>query len=117
MKRSFRSFVLSEWRGLPQPDGEPDRCVPISEVLKQILPKLGLKDRLDEQEIQDAWHEIVGDFLANHAKPSGLKHGVLLIQVIQASVRYELETVWKAKILLRLQERFGAKKIREVKFR
>jgi len=117
MKRSFRRFVLSEWRGLPQPEEEPDRCESLSDILKRILPKLGLKDRLDEQEIQDAWQEIVGDFLAAHAKPSGLKNGTLLIQVVQASVRYELETVWKAKILKRLQERFGAKKIREVRFR
>ena len=117
MKPSFRRFVLSEWRGLPQPNDEPDRCESIGDVLKILLPKLGLKDRVDEQEVQDAWKEIVGDFLATHAKPSGLKSGTLMIQVVQSSVRYELETVWKAKILQRLQERFGAKKIREVKFR
>lgn len=117
MKSSFRNFVLSEWRGLPQPSDEPDRCENIADVLKRILPKLGLKDRLDEQDVADAWHEIVGEFLAGHAKPAGLKNGVILIQVLQPAVRYELETVWKAKILSRLQERFGAKKIREVRFR
>lgn len=117
MKRSFRRFVLSEWRGLPEPSDEPDRCESLSNILKTILPKLGLKDRLDEQEIQDAWQGIVGDFLAAHAKPSALKNGTLVIQVIQSSVRYELETQWKAKILKRLQERFGARKIREVRFR
>jgi hypothetical protein len=42
---------------------------------------------------------------------------VLTIQVLQPSVRYELERNWKAEILQKLQTRFGKKVIREVKFR
>jgi hypothetical protein len=42
---------------------------------------------------------------------------VLSIQVLQPSVRYELERNWKNEILAKLQARFGKKAIREIKFR
>jgi hypothetical protein len=46
-----------------------------------------------------------------------LSRGVLTVQVLQPSVRYELESNWRPKILAKLQERFGKKTVREVKFR
>jgi hypothetical protein len=46
-----------------------------------------------------------------------LSGGVLSIQVLQPSVRYELERNWKNEILAKLQARFGKKTIREIKFR
>jgi hypothetical protein len=46
-----------------------------------------------------------------------LSGGVLGIHVLQPSLRYELERNWKREILTKLQERFGKKAIREIKFR
>ncbi|KAB2644099.1 MAG: DUF721 domain-containing protein [Verrucomicrobia bacterium] len=110
----IRKRVLQEWRGLPQ-----ERCLEqssdVSEVLSQVIQKLGLKKRFQEEEIMSVWHEIVGDFLASHSEPLQLRYGTLYVRVIQPTVRYELDRVWKGEIVRKLQERFGSTKIRDMK--
>jgi predicted nucleic acid-binding Zn ribbon protein len=113
----IRKRVLEEWRGLPEEPAPRDRCVTPADALKKLLRKLGLTERLNEQEIRQAWREIVGDFLAEHSLPVSVRDGVLIIQVIQPAVRYELDRSWKQSILRKLQARFGARAVREVRFR
>jgi len=114
----LRAMVLSEWRGLPPTmtrSEEPAR--PIDGTLKLVLAALGLADRLKEEEVMRAWREIVGDFIARQSSPHRLKDGVLFVRVIQPTVHYELDRVWKPQILARLKERFGKGTVREIKFR
>ena len=59
----IRKRVLEDWRGLPEQPLRPERCVLAADALKRLIHKLGLTERLSEQEIQAAWREIVGDFL------------------------------------------------------
>jgi predicted nucleic acid-binding Zn ribbon protein len=113
----IRRRVLEDWRGLPDSPEKTERCVLAGEALKKILPKLGLTERLNEQEVQAAWREIVGDFLAEHSVPASMKDGVVIVQVLQPTVRYELDRTWKPEILRKLKARFGARTIREVRFR
>lgn len=113
----IRQRIVEEWRGLPDKPERPERCVPAAEALKKLLPKLGLTERLNEQEVQSTWREIVGDFLAEHSAPVSMRAGVLIIQVLQPTVRYELDRTWKPEILRKLKARFGAKTINEVRFR
>jgi len=113
----IRKRVLEDWRGLPEPPERPERCVAVAEALKKLLPKLGLTERLNEQEVQSTWREIVGDFLAEHSLPISMREGILIIQVLQPTVRYELDRTWKPEILRKLRARFGAKTIREIRFR
>jgi predicted nucleic acid-binding Zn ribbon protein len=112
----IRKRVLEDWRGLPEQPARPERCVLAADALKRLLRKLGLSERLNEQEIQAAWREIVGDFLADHSLPVSMRDGVLIVQVIQPAVRYELDRSWKRNILCKLQARFQ-KTVREVRFR
>jgi predicted nucleic acid-binding Zn ribbon protein len=114
---SLRKKALAEWRGLPDGTERPDRCLSVGALLEKIMPKLGLKDRLSEQQIMGAWREIVGDFLAQHSVPSGLSGGILTVQVLQPSVRYELDRTWKPQILAKLKARFGDRIVREIRFR
>ena len=67
--------------------------------------------------MQTAWNEIVGDFLAAHSLPVSMRDGILIIQVLQPTVRYELERSWKPEILRKLKTRFGPKTVKEVRFR
>jgi predicted nucleic acid-binding Zn ribbon protein len=113
----LRERVLSEWRGLPQRLTAPDRGVAVKDALQKVMQKLGLRERLSEAQISSAWREIVGDFIADHSAPSQLRDGVLYVQVIQPTVHYELDRVCKPQIVKKLKERFGAKAIREVRFR
>ncbi len=115
MTPALRKRILQEWRGLP---GAPrsDRDASVTEVLGKLLPKLGLETRIKEQDIQSAWLEIVGEFIAKHSQPERLVAGTLMIRVIQPSVRYELDRVWKPEIIRKLREIFGQKVIGDIKF-
>ncbi len=113
----LRRKALAEWRGLEEPFRKADRCASVADLLQKVMPKLGLGERLGEQQVTAAWKEVVGDFLALHSLPVALSGGILTVQVVQPSVRYELDRTWKREILSKLQERFGKKVVREVRFR
>src|SRR5476651_144365 len=113
----IRRRVIAEWRGLSDEPERPERCIAAAEALKKLLPRLGLTERLNEKEVQDAWREIVGDFLAQHSVPLSMREGILVVQCVQPTVRYELDRTWKPEILKKLKARFGAKTVKEVRFR
>lgn len=116
MNKNLRNKLLSEWRGLPQYEPPPDRVQDVSTEVEKLLASLGLAGRIEESEILSEWKSIVGDFLATHSQPLGLKEGCLLVRVTQPTVRYELERTWKPKILKSLQDRFGKGCVKSLRF-
>lgn len=117
MSPSLRAAVIAEWRGLPEAKVRPDRCKATVDLLPKIMQQLGLKERLHETEVIEAWSKIVGEFIAAHSAPSALREGVLYVRVLQPALHYELEQVSKINILRKLKQRFGSKTIRDVRFR
>ena len=117
MNPSFRARVIAEWRGLPGKTVTHNRWTAPSEVLPDLMKRLGLKERLHENEIQEAWSKIVGEFIAAHSAPVALREGVLYVRVLQPALHYELEQISKIDILRKLKQRFGGKIIRDVRFR
>ena len=113
----LRARVLAEWRGLPETPFPRDAAKPIGEALAKLMKGLGLSERLNEEEVLVAWREVVGDFFAKHASPQRLKDGVLYVNVLQPTVHFELERVWKRDILAKLKKRFGSRVVREMRFR
>lgn len=111
----LRRRVLREWRGLSS-ETTSDRQLIVADVLTKVVTKLGLHTRIKQEEIAATWNETVGDFLAAHSEPQQLSHGILSVRVIQPTIRYELDRVWKKEVLQKLQARFGAKLIRDVRF-
>src|SRR3954470_18415009 len=103
----LRARVLTEWRGLPVFDrGKQDSAKPISLLLPSLMGELGLADRLRYEEITQAWTGIVGEFLGHPPTPHRLQQGVLRVRVLQPTLRYEFDRVWKKDILAKLQTRF-----------
>ena len=117
MNPSLRAHVLSEWRGLPEKTVIHNRWAAPADVLPNLMKRLGLKERLHETEVLEAWSKIVGDFIAAHSAPVALREGVLYVRVLQPALHYELEQVAKIDILRKLKQRFGGKVIRDVRFR
>jgi predicted nucleic acid-binding Zn ribbon protein len=117
MNATLRATVIAEWRGLPEKRPRPDRWQAPAELLPKLMQKLGLKERLHETEVIDAWARIVGDFIAAHSTPAALREGILYVRVLQPALHYELEQVSKIDILRKLRRRFGPKTIRDVRFR
>ena len=113
----LRARVLAEWRGLPETPFPRDTARPIGDSLAKVMKGLGLSERLNEEDVFRAWKEIVGDFFALHSAPHRLKEGVLYVNVLQPTVHFELERVWKRDILATLKARFGARVVRDMRFR
>ena len=114
---SLRDTVIAEWRGLPDPKPRPDRWRAAAELLPALMQKLGLRERLHENDVMEAWAGIVGEFIAAHSAPVALREGILYVRVLQPALHYELEQVSKIDILRKLKQRFGGKVIRDVRFR
>ncbi len=113
----LRALAIAEWRGYHEPPAQRDRTVGVGDAVTKLMQSLGLRERLQEEEVVRAWHEMVGDFVARHSTPDRLKDGVLTVRVLQPTVHYEHDRVWKRDILAKLMSRFGAKTVREVRFR
>jgi len=117
MNAALRAAVIAEWRGLPQKKIQSDRWQSPSELMPRLMQRLGLRERLRETEVIDAWSKIVGDFIAAHSTPVALREGILYIRVLQPALHYELEQISKPEILRKLKQRFGPKTIRDIRFR
>ena len=117
MNASLRAAVIAEWRGLPERKMRPDRWQAPADVLPELMQRLGLRERLHETEVIDAWSKIVGDFIAAHSTPVALREGILYVRVLQPALHYELEQISKPQILRKLKQRFGGKIIRDIRFR
>ncbi len=114
-KRMLRK-VLAEWRGVYIPPDLRGYERKVGDVVDRILKKAGIEDRLDHEQVSEHWEATVGEFLGKHSRPVSLRRGILTVAVLQASVRYDLERRWKKDIVLRLQERYGKDKVRDVRF-
>ena len=113
----LRARALAEWRGMPEISFPRDTARLLGEPLAKVMKALGLGDRLREEEVKSAWREIAGDFIAGQSSPDALRAGVLIVRVAQSPMLYELDRVWKAELLAKLKKRFGARTVREIKFR
>ena len=117
MNPSLRAAVIAEWRGLPERKSRGDRWQSPAELVPKLMQRLGLRERLHETEVIDAWEKIVGEFIAAHSAPVALRGGVLYVRVLQPALHYELEQISKSEILRKLKQRFGGRIIRDVRFR
>lgn len=115
--RTGADWCLAQFRGYwESPDLSKYSHEDIGEVVGSTLKHLGLKNRFDEGQVLSSWAEIVGDFVAKNSQPVEVRQRVLIVQVLQPAVHYEIERM-KGKILSRMQERFGKQHIRGIKFR
>jgi predicted nucleic acid-binding Zn ribbon protein len=117
MNATLRAAAIAEWRGLPGKMPRPDKWQSAADVLPKLMQQLGLKERLHESEVIDAWKQIVGDFIASHSAPVSLKAGTLYVRVLQPALHYQFETISKSEILRKLKQRFGRTVIRDIRFR
>ena len=88
MNSSLRAAVIAEWRGLPDRKRRVDRWQSPAELVPKLMRRLGLRERLHETEVIDAWGKIVGEFIAAHSAPVSLREGVLYVRVLQPALHY-----------------------------
>ena len=79
--------------------------------------RLGLRKRLRETELIDAWSKIVGVFFAAYSTPVALREGILYVRVLRPAMHYAFEQISKSEILRKLKQCFDGRTIRDVRFR
>ena len=107
MNKTLRAIAIAEWRGLPEWKMRSDRWQSPADLVPKLMQRLGLRERVHETEVIDAWSKIVGEFIAAHSAPVALRDGVLYVRVLQPALHYELEQISKLEILRKLKKRFG----------
>jgi len=112
----LRHHLLSDWRGVWLPEPGQRKTQEVADLMGAVLKECGLNDRLQLEEVQEAWREIVGDFLFQHSRPDSIHRGVLQIRLLQPAVHHAL-MMEKGRIVNRLQQRFSAMKIKDVRFK
>lgn len=113
---TIRRRMVAEWRGYSDP--LPERpVIDVADAVNKLVSKLGLNERICESEILATWESVVGEFLARHSTPNRLVNGVLHVQVLQPTVRYELESRWRPVVLEKLRDRFGKTTIKDIRFK
>ncbi len=82
------------------PDGEgPDR---VGRVLEKVLDRLGIRQEIADQEVLHRWDELVGDRIAEVARPRALARGVLFVEVRSSAWLNELNLM-KPQLLSRVR--------------
>lgn len=112
----MRELTLRQWRH-GEPVKDPNRNVhDASEHLEGLLKELGIQGGMDEERLRKAWVKVAGDFVAKHAEPESLKKGVLVLVVVQPSMRFHLEQM-KGKLLKNLRDELGEGVVKQVRFK
>ena len=116
--RSTKDYALAQLRGYWEPQEVEGYEKDVGAVLAKALNglKAGLADRVAEEEVLSAWNDLVGAFVAEHSQPIRLDRKILYVQVLQSAIHYTLERQ-KADLLQKLQTRFGARTVRQLRFR
>ena len=112
----MRTKLISAWRGLPEPLPGEKSETKVGDLVDAVLKSAGVAGRLREDEVLAQWRSLVGDFVANHSRPSGIRHRILTVNVMQPAVHHTLSTM-KRTLLERLQKHFGESSIKDIRFR
>jgi len=116
MTPALRARVLHEWQPFGINPNIPTGS-PASQLVPQVMKKLGLEQRLQQSQVFFLWSEIVGSDIARHAQPVSLRNGLLVVTVDHPVWLQELSRYHKPLMLQKVQERVGKKAVRDICFR
>ncbi|MBK1792543.1 DUF721 domain-containing protein [Persicirhabdus sediminis] len=112
----IRAKVLSEWRGVwERPDPRRNLHTP-KEYVESLLKNAGIDQGFDQQKLESVWQSVAGEFVAKHARPESLKHGILVLHVVQPTMRFELQQQ-SGRLLRNLQRDLGKNVVRQIRFK
>ena len=91
------------------------RMEPVGDLVGKVLGELGLDGVALAHRIGSEWPEIVGEQVAAHCRPLGLRAGVLEVEVDSPVWSQQLQ-LRKTEILQNLRGRYERQAPREVRF-
>ncbi len=87
----------------------------LTDILSGLVSQFGIGRKREENELEDAWKEVVGE-LAENTSVGSIRRGVLEIRVTDAIFAQEL-LFRKEELLHSLQERFPDEKLTDLRFK
>ena len=89
---------------------------PLGAIIKTVLKKHGLEDKLTETKIFSSWEKIMGQPIAKYTSKLFLKRGNLIVYLRSSVLRNEL-TFAKTKIIRMINEELGRPVIQDIVFK
>lgn len=86
----------------------------ISQVIPELMKKLGIEEQHWFAVLEEEWPNIVGEAVAKHTRPGRFEKRNLVVFVDSSVWLNELLRYGRKKILLNLQKQFGADRIKSV---
>jgi predicted nucleic acid-binding Zn ribbon protein len=114
-REGIHDELMREWLGCDKPDDLAANISRAATWVDEILRKQFFAESLDEDEVKAVWKELAGEFIGAHTEPVSVKEGNLVLRVTQPAMRFHLEQM-KPELLRKIKGRFGADKIKSVKF-
>lgn len=91
-------------------------CTSIAAVIPRLLARIGLEGDSWLLRLAEEWPALVGTVIAAHTRPGRVMGQTLVVFVDSSVWLSELKRFGQAQMLAKLQERFGAEKIRSLRF-
>ena len=92
-----------------------DNPQPLGEVLRELIDRLGLRQKMDQARIVEAWATIAGTTINGVTDKAWVKNGTLYVRINSAAWRHELHLrrqAWRT----RLNHHLGDELVREMVF-
>ena len=111
-----RVKILTEWRGGIDPPDPARNIHKPDEFLSDLLKVIGLSEGVEEERLKQVWVSVAGDFVARHTVPVSIRDGVLVLRVLQPTMKFHLQQM-SGKLLVNLRRELGSDSVKQVIFK
>lgn len=111
-----RNKLLTEWRGGIDPPSPTRNIHQPDEFLSGLLKSVGLADGVDERRLKESWSKVAGEFVAKHTVPESIRSGVLVLLVLQPTMKFHLQQM-RGKLLDNMRRELGEGVVKQIVFK
>ncbi len=115
-QRKARARILIEWLGGLNPPDPARNIHQPSEFVDGLLKSIGVSDGVDEAHLKEVWASVAGQFVAQHTVPESIREGVLVLRVLQPTMKFHLQQM-NGKLLENLHCELGKDTVKKVVFK
>ena len=87
----------------------------ISDLIRQFVASNGKDELFRERKVLSIWPSVMGDYITNNTSSVSIKQGVLYVKVLNASLRFELNTS-RSLILKKVNDAVGGEVVKSIVF-
>lgn len=114
--KKVRNQLLTEWRGGIDPPSPVRNIHQPAEFLSGLLKEVGLSDGIDETRLKESWSRVAGDFVSKHTVPESIRGGVLVLLVLQPTMKFHLQQM-RGRLLDNMRRELGEGVVKQIVFK